>query len=100
MLPVKRFDIKSSQSIKVIGQLLSNDNSRRIMITLSESKDGMYVNQIVNTLKIRTSLVTYHLEKIKKLGFLTIIEKTISKRTKDHKFYKIVNPFFIVILKK
>lgn len=83
----------SDESLKLLGELLTNDTSRRIIMTLGESE--MYVNKLAEKLDIRVSLVIHHLKKLGELGLLDITEKPISKRTKDHKFFKLSTDVFL-----
>jgi len=89
---VKVFHI-TEESLKELGELLSQKTSRDIIRVLIEQE--MYVNEISNKLDLRVSLVIHHLEKIKKLGLLDITSKPINKRTKDHMFYKFNKNIFI-----
>lgn len=89
---VKVFHI-TEESLKELGELLSQKTSRDIIRVLIEQE--MYVNEISNKLDLRVSLVIHHLEKIKKLGLLDITSKPINKRTKDHLFYKFNKNIFI-----
>ncbi len=98
-MPVKTFYIREA-SIEDWGLLLSNFNSRNIMIVLSETKGGMYVNEIALKLELRVSVVVYHLKKLGELGFLTITEKQISKTTKLHRFFKMSHTSFVVTFTK
>ncbi len=88
---VKLFHI-NDKSIKYLGHLLSNDTSRAIIMMLSDdTQPPLYINQIVKKLGVSGSLVVYHIHKLKKLGLLTVTVKPISKKTKNHNFYKIRN---------
>lgn len=88
----------SDDYLKEVSELFGNPNSRQIILLLVENE--MYVNQISIKLKIRVSLVSYHLKKLGKLGFLTKTEKPISRKTKNHTFYKIDVDAFTVTLRK
>ena len=83
----------TDESLKLLGELLTNETSRRIILTLGESE--MYVNKLAEKLDIRVSLVIHHLKKLGELGLLDIVEKPISKRTKDHKFFKLSTDVFL-----
>lgn len=89
---IKVFDL-SDESLKLLGELLTNESSRSIILALIENQ--MYVNQLAEKLDMRVSLVIHHLKKLGKLGLLEIIEKPITKRTKDHKFFKINTDVFL-----
>jgi len=89
---IKIFDL-SDESLKLLGELLTNESSRSIIMTLIEKQ--MYVNQLAEKLDMRVSLVIHHLKKLGELGLLDIVEKPISKRTKDHKFFRINTDVFL-----
>lgn len=89
---IKVFDL-SDTSLKLLGELLTNESSRSIIVTLIEKQ--MYVNQLAEKLDMRVSLVIHHLKKLGELGLLDIEEKPISKRTKNHKFFKINKDIFL-----
>ena len=55
----------------------------------------MYVNQISTKLNITPNLVTHHLKKLKSLGLVNVTSKPISRKTKNHNFYKIRNDIFV-----
>ena len=92
---VKIFEITDNY-LKKVSELFGNPSSRQIIILLID--DEMYVNQISKKLEMRVSLVVYHLKKLEELGFLSITEKPISKKTKNHKYYKIKLQAFTVLL--
>lgn len=89
---IKVFNL-SDESLKLLGELLTNESSRSIILALIENQ--MYVNQLAEKLDMRVSLVIHHLKKLGELGLLDIEEKPISKRTKDHKFFKINTDVFL-----
>jgi len=73
--------------LKTLGELCINETSRSIMLILSENQ--MYVNEIAKKLSMRVSLVIHHLQKIINLGIVDIEEKPISKKTKNHRYFKL-----------
>ena len=81
------------KSLKTLGELLSNDTSRKIIKILIE--DEMYVNQISVKLSITPNLVTHHLKKLESIGLVNVTSKPISRKTKNHNFYKIRNDIFV-----
>ncbi len=94
---VKSCDINDI-SLKEISELFANPNSQKIIKLLVENE--MYVNEIANKLELRVSLVVYHLAKLGELGFLSKTEKPISRKTKNHTYYKIKISAFTVTLRK
>ena len=73
--------------LKTLGELCINETSRSIMLILAENQ--MYVNEIAKKLSMRVSLVIHHLQKIIALGIVEIEEKPISKKTKNHRYFKL-----------
>jgi len=88
----------TDEYLKIFGELLTNETSRNIIMALVEKQ--MYVNQIADKLDMRVSLVIHHLQKLEKLGLLDIVEKPISRRTKDHRFFKIRTDVFLLFTNK
>ena len=81
-------------SLKLLGELLSNQVSRDIIRLLIEKE--MYANEIASKLDIQFSLISHHLKKMEELGLLFINEKKIIKKGQLHKYYKI-NPGIFVL---
>lgn len=82
------------KSLKLLGELLSNDTSRRIIRCLIEKQ--MYTNELATKLDIPISLVIHHLKKLEELGLVDVEEKQITRKTKDHKFFRMTGKFFIL----
>ncbi len=85
--------IATDSSLKQLGELLMNETSRSIILELIGKE--MYVNEISIKLGLRVSLVTHHLKKLIKLGLLDIVNQPISKRTKDHRFFRFRTDIFL-----
>lgn len=85
--------IPTDQSLKQLGELLMTETSRSIILELIGKE--MYVNEIAIKLQLRVSLVTHHLQKLKDLGLLDITSKPISKRTKNHDFFRFKTDVFL-----
>ena len=82
---IKVFD-GSDEKLKILGELLSNDTSRKIIRILINNE--MYTNEIVTKLDLSISLVIHHLRKLEELGLLEVSQKKIVKKGNDHKYYK------------
>jgi len=54
----------SDDNLKSLGELLSNETSRKIIKNLMENE--MYTNEIATKLDIRVSLVIHHLKKTRR----------------------------------
>lgn len=83
----------TDESLKLLGELLTNDTSRRIIMTLGAEE--LYVNKLAEKLDLRVSLVIHHLKKLENLGLVDVVEKPISKRTKNHRFFKLRTDVFL-----
>ncbi len=89
---IKVFQI-TDKSLKKLGELLANETSRNIILLLVEEE--MYVNQIAERLQLRVSLVIHHLQKLEELKLLDVVEKPISRRTKNHRFFRMSTDIFL-----
>jgi len=89
---IKIFDA-DDKSLKTLGELLSNDTSRKIIKILIEKE--MYTNEIATELDIRVSLVIHHLKKLEELGIVEITHKQIVRKGNHHRYFKISKRFFI-----
>ena len=85
----------SDDNLKALGELLSNETSRKIIFHLL--KNEMYTNEIATKLDIRVSLVIHHLKKMEDLGLLEITSKKIVKKGEKHRFFKIDSDIFVSI---
>lgn len=81
------------ESLKILGQLLSNETSRKIISCLNGNE--MYINQISKACGIQMNLVIHHIKKLEEVGLVTITEKPIVRKGVDHKFYKMVPNVFV-----
>lgn len=85
----------SDDNLKLLGELLSNETSRKIIVNLMNEQ--MYTNQIATKLSIRVSLVIHHLRKLEDLGLLDIEDKKIKRKGEDHRFFKMSSDIFITL---
>ena len=89
---IKIFD-SDDKSLKLLGELLSNDTSRRIIKLLIEKES--YTNEISTKLDIRVSLVIHHLKKLEELGLLEINHKQIVKKGNNHRYFRMIPGLFL-----
>ena len=82
------------RSLKLLGELLSNDTSRKIIRCLIEKQ--MYTNELATKLDIPISLVIHHLKKLEELNLVDVKEKQITKKTKKHKFFRMSGKIFVL----
>ena len=103
ILPSKEYDdeefttkvfTSDDRSLKLLGELLSNQVSRDIIRLLIEKE--MYANEIANKLDIQFNLISHHLKKMGELGLLSVNEKRIVKKGQMHKYYKISPGIFLL----
>ena len=80
--------------LKLLGELLGNDTSRKIIRHLIEKQ--MYTNELATKLDIPISLVIYHLKKLEELNLVDVEEKQITKKTKMHKFFRMSGKIFVL----
>lgn len=85
----------SDDNLKALGELLSNDTSRKIICNLMNKE--MYTNEISTKLDMRVSLVIHHLKKMEELGMLEITNKKIKRKGQEHRFFKIHYDIFVSI---
>jgi len=85
----------SDDNLKALGELLSNDTSRKIISSLMQNE--MYTNEISTKLDMRVSLVIHHLKKMEELGLLNITNKKIIKKGQEHRFFKMNSDIFITL---
>ena len=81
------------ESLKILGQLLSTETSRKIIQLLTQEE--MYINQISKKLGIQMNITIFHLKKLEELGLLIVTHKQIVKKGVDHKYYKMVPNMFV-----
>ena len=82
------------RSLKLLGELLSNDTSRKIIRCLI--KKQMYTNELATKLDIPISLVMHHLKKLEELNLVDVEERQITKKTKKHKFFRMSGKIFVL----
>ena len=82
------------RSLKLLGELLSNYTSRKIIRNLIEKQ--MYTNELATKLDIPISLVIHHLKKLEELNLVDVEEKQITKKTKKHKFFRMSGKIFVL----
>lgn len=82
----------------MLGELLANDTSRRIIEIISDRE--LYLARITNPLHIRVSLGLHHVKKLETLEMVTVTHKKLYRWSKNHKHYKMKPEFHIVELRK
>ena len=86
--------VSTNESLKIIGELLSNESSRMIIRALIDNE--MYANEIATKLNLRPNLVVHHLNKMESLNLLEITHKNITKKGIKHKHYRMQKGLLVV----
>ncbi|MCH9657420.1 winged helix-turn-helix domain-containing protein [archaeon] len=83
------------EKAKVVGEILSNDTSRKILNLLSVSNE-MTLNQISQETGLSLSLVTHHLKKMQSVQVVVISK--VGRSVKGHKmnYYSATNQSFLI----
>jgi len=81
------------ESLRILGQILSNETSRKIIQLLTQEE--MYTNQISKRLGIQMNTIIFHLKKLVEVGLVTVTHKQIIKKGVDHKYYKMIPNIFV-----
>ena len=71
--------------LKFLGKMLSNDNSRQIMVLLINNE--MTSNEISFSSGLSLSLVIYHLEKMKSADIVFVSKVTTNSKNQSMKYY-------------
>jgi vacuolar-type H+-ATPase subunit F/Vma7 len=93
-----KIEVFSSEDdkLKFLGELLSNESSRQILLLLTNQE--MSANDLSEKTNLRLSLVIHHLNKMKKIGIVSV-DKTI-KNTKNHDMkYYAAKPVILILPK-
>ena len=83
------------EKAKVIGEILSNDTSRKIL-NLLNSRNEMTLNQIAQETGLSLSLVTHHLKKMQSVQ--VVVVSKVGRSVKGHKmnYYSTTNQSFLI----
>lgn len=83
----KKIEILSTddEKIKLIGNLLSNDTSRKILKLLFEQE--MTANEIAQKTEMLLSLVIFHLQKMQDAGIVAVNKVGKNSKGHDMKYY-------------
>lgn len=94
MQKIKIFS-NDDEKIKSVGEILSNESSRIILQSLLDEE--LTANEISNKLLISLQLVTYHLKKMRELGFVVISKVTTNSKGHDMKYYTATNLSIVIV---
>lgn len=96
-LPNDSFEILSTndEKIKKFGELLSNDNSRKILNLIYEKE--MTSLEIAQKTGSSLELVRYHIQKMVEIGIVQISKTEKSSKEQDMKYYRVAKVVIIVL---
>ena len=83
----------TDDSLKKFCEIGASDTGRKILLALTE-KEG-YLNEFANKLNLTVPTLYNHLKKLEEIDVLDIVEKPISKKTKDHRYFIMKTDFFL-----
>ncbi|MGI0040355.1 MAG: ArsR/SmtB family transcription factor [Nitrosopumilaceae archaeon] len=83
------------EKIKLFGELLTNDSSRKMLQILFEEE--LTANEISQKTGISLQLVKYHINKMEELGVIKVSKTGKNSKSHDMKYYK-AKKFAVVIL--
>ena len=83
----------NDESLKILGELLSNETSRKIINSLIENE--MYTNELSVKLDIPISLVGHHLRKLEQVNLVEVTEKPLVKKGVKHKHFRMIPNLFV-----
>ena len=84
------------EKIKLIGEIFSNDSSRKILKLISNDNE-MTANEIAQKNKMSLALVTHHLRRMQTAGMVKITKIGISVKGQDMKYYLATKQSFLII---
>ena len=86
--------LSTDESLKILGELLGNESSRKMIKALIDR--AMYTNEIARELELRPNLVVHHLRKIEFIGLLEVTDKKIIRKGEKHKHFRIHNSLLVL----
>ncbi|MDH5463470.1 MAG: winged helix-turn-helix domain-containing protein [Nitrosopumilus sp.] len=87
------------EKVKIIGEILSNDSSRKILNLLNSSNE-MTINEIAQKTGLSLSLVTHHLKRMQSAQVVKVSK--VGRSVKGHKmnYYSATNQSFLIVPSK
>ena len=87
------------EKVKSVGEILSNDSSRKILNLLNSSNE-MTINEIAQKTGLSLSLVTHHIKKMQSVEVVKISK--VGRSVKGHKmnYYSATNQSFLIVPSK
>ena len=84
----------SEDRIKLLGEALGNDTSRRMLLMLSKSEITAY--EITRDANLSLSLVAYHLNKMQSAGLVHVSRVLKNSKNRDMRYYRAVSIIMVV----
>jgi len=87
------------EKVKIVGEILSNDSSRKILNLLNASNE-MTINEIAQNTGLSMSLVTHHLKRMQSVQIVKVSK--VGRSVKGHKmnYYSATNQSFLIVPSK
>ena len=87
------------EKVKIVGEILSNDSSRKILNLLNASNE-MTINEIAQKTGLSLSLVTHHLKRMQSAQVVKVSK--VGRSVKGHKmnYYSTTNQSFLIVPSK
>jgi len=87
------------EKVKIVGEILSNDSSRKILNLLNSSNE-MTINEIAQKTGLSLSLVTHHLKRMQSAQVVKVSK--VGRSVKGHKmnYYSATNQSFLIVPSK
>ena len=87
------------EKVKVVGEILSNDSSRKILNLLNSSNE-MTINEIAQKTGLSLSLVTHHLKRMQAAQVVKISKVGRSVKGQKMNYYSATNQSFLIVPSK
>lgn len=84
------------EKIKLIGEIFSNDSSRKILRTVSNDRE-MTANEIAQKNSMSLVLVMHHLKRMQTAGMVKITKTEKSVKGQDMKYYLATKQSFLIV---
>ena len=86
----------NEEKVKLVGEILSNDSSRKILNLLNASNE-MTINQVAQNTGLSLALVTHHIKKMQSVQLVRV--SRVGKSIKGHKmnYYSATNQSLLII---
>jgi hypothetical protein len=81
--------------IKIIGEIFSNDSSRKILKTISKGNE-MTANEIAQENEISLALAIHHLKRMQSAKMIKVSKTGISAKGQEMKYYVSTNQSFLI----